>query len=236
MNINIVGQREEGKTTLALYLARQHNPAVIVFDPRGNIEGAVVWGPDEMEQAIQERVYEDEPIVYRYDSEDPDEEFSDFCMVLFPPRFPRGGFSVVIDECNMLQNANSIHPALRRAIKQHPTKPPERSVAIIQTTHVLGEFNSKSRSLMNELYMFRIQGVRDLKVVEEHTGNQQVAEIVKNLPQHHCVRYLYSRQAEGKPEYYVWSDPTVWNNAATDFSGPQKPKIVYKSEAPIRVI
>ena len=214
-NFNIVGRREEGKTTLAKYLARRYK-AQFIWDPRGMIgpepNGVIVCNADDLETAIEEKRWQGGPVVYRQESGDPEEEFSGVCNVLFPPKFTRGGFAFVIDEAGELQNAHRIHPALLRVIKQHPTFPKEESVLVIQTNHRLSEFNNSCKALMNELYIFQTTLPRDLDVLDEHTGIPEIREIVFNLPKHHCVRYKYDRQPAGVPQYEVWDDPSVWYN------------------------
>ena len=211
MNIVCCGRREEGKTTLAMHIARKHHRGVVVFDPRGMINGTIVYGSSELEDAIEGGMWQNGPIVYRYDSGDANSEFDEMCSVLFPPQFTKGGFSLVVDEAGQLQTAHSINENFIRAIKQHPTSPLRESVTIIQTNHRLAEFHGASKSLMNELYIFQTTYDLDLRTLEQHTGLPQMSEIVKNLPQHHCVRYLYGRQPNNK-QYEVWDNPLIWFN------------------------
>ena len=69
MNSIAVGSREEGKSTLALYLAYSSHKAVFVFDPRGIFGGHVVHSGEELEQAFDEKLYEDEHGKLQYASE-----------------------------------------------------------------------------------------------------------------------------------------------------------------------
>jgi hypothetical protein len=170
LNVNIVGRREEGKTTLAMYIARKKYGAVAVYDPRGMIEGVICNGPDDLEAAITEGRWKEGPLVYRCVSSDNKAEFDAMCSVLFPPGFTRGGFAVVVDESGLLQSSQGIHPELLRIVKQHPTYPPRESVMVIQTNHRLAEFNNSCKALMDELYIFQTTLPRDLDVLEEHTG------------------------------------------------------------------
>jgi hypothetical protein len=211
MNLLICGRREEGKTTLAMHLARQRHKGIVVFDPRAMIQGVVVYSPDELRSAIEEKAWQRGPIVYRYDSPEHEEQFAQVTEVLFPPRFPVGGFAFIVDEAGMLQTPNSIDENLSRVIKQHPTFPPRESVTIIQTSHRLSEFHGASKALMNELYIFQTTHPRDLDTLAEHTdGQTEIAEAVKALPRHHCVRYKYDRQADGQPQWEAWNDPAAW--------------------------
>lgn len=209
-NVNIVGRREEGKTTLALYRAQPYK-AKVIWDPRGMIAGIVVCNPDDLEYAIEKGEWRSGvPIVYRQESGDPQSEFDSVSQVLFPPKFTRGGFAFIIDEAGELQTPNSLHPQLLRIIKQHPTFPVQESVLIIQTNHRLSEFHNSCKALMNELYIFQTTLPRDLDVLEQHTGLPEVSEIVRGLPKHHCVKYIYGRVDEGMSQYEVWDEPSVW--------------------------
>lgn len=212
-NIITCGRREEGKTTLSMYLARRDHPGVVVFDPRGQIAGIVVYNCDDLEAAIEEGAWKDGPIVYRDDSGEPEASFNELSSVLFPPQFPLGGFSLVVDESGFLQNAHYINRNFARAIKEHPTDatgPREESVTIIQNNHRLAEFNNTCKALMNELYIFQTTHPGDLKVLGEHTdGSTEIARIVKNLDHHHCLRYYYGRRSDNL-QYEVWDDPAVW--------------------------
>lgn len=212
-NINIVGRREEGKTTLALFLARRYC-AKVIWDPRSMIgsrdTAVIVSNPDDLDLAISEGEWRRGPIVYRPENGDVEEEFASVCEVLFPPKFTRGGFAFVIDEAGELQNAHGIHPALLRVIKQHPTFPPRESVLVIQTNHRLSEFHNSCKALMNDLYIFQTTLPRDLDVLDQHTGIPEIRNIVARLPKHHCVHYIYGRMEEGVPQYEVWDDPSYW--------------------------
>jgi hypothetical protein len=228
MNILIIGTREEGKTTLALFKGLERHDAVVAFDPRGMIDGYVVRSPDELEEAIKDHKWivdgegwqgngktkRLQPIVYRCDGPDLESAFEDFCSVIFPPNFPRGGYSVIIDEAGWLQTANSINDQLFRAIKGHPTQPPEEEITIIQTMHTLSESNGKTRSLINEYYLFRLKAPGDTKAVQELTGIEDLPEILKSLSQHHFVRYINSRVPAGQSEWEIVSDSESWNIGA----------------------
>ena len=225
MNILIIGTRDEGKTTLAMFKARERHDAVVAFDPRGMIKGYVVRSPEELEEAIEERKWineewrsDGEPkiraIVYRVDSPLVDEAFDDFCSQVFPPNFPRGGFSVVIDEAGWLQNPQYMTPQLFRAMKGHPTEPPDEEVTIIQTMHTLSESYAKTRSLINEYYLFRLKAPGDVRAVEALTGIENLPEILAELPRHHFVRYINSRVPEGAREWEIVSDSDSWNIGA----------------------
>lgn len=225
-NIICCGRREEGKTSLAIAIAKQRHSAVIAFDPRAMIVGVPVYGVDDLEEVIKDGTWKEHVISYRFDSGEVDVELEELCDFLFPPRFTKGAFALVVDEAGSrkIQTFNSINPALDRAVRQHPTKPPQFAVTIIQTSHRLADFHGASKSLMDELYIFNTSSPRDLMALEEHTQMPEVSEIVRELPKHHCVRYLYARQEAGIAQYEVWDDPAAWYIPATNQSGSGEPE------------
>jgi hypothetical protein len=191
-NILVCGRIKQGKTTLAIFLAHEHSPGVIVWDPRHMQQGFIVEPPvgDNLEEAIKEKKYRDAPIVI-WPGRDLESEFEEVCKVLFDPpeRFAgdgkgNGGFAFVVDEAADLQTSNSINDSLRVAVKQHP-----RSVVVIQCTHSLQEWNRSSKDTMSALYCFRLQG-RSLEYVVRYADVEDEEEFeasLKTLPEHTYV-------------------------------------------------
>jgi hypothetical protein len=208
-NINIVGRRLEGKTSLAMFLCRRYK-ARVAWDVRCMIPGVYIYNCDDLQLAIDEKAWMQDTLVYRPLKGNVEEEFHEVCSVLFPPHFKYGGFAFLVDEAGELQNAQGISPDLLRIIKQHPTHPPHESVMIIQTNHRLAEFNNSCKALLDELYIFQTTLPNDLKALEMHTGLTEITPIVRSLPKHHCVRYLYGRQSAGSPQFEVWDNPELW--------------------------
>lgn len=174
------------------------------------INGVPIYRPEDLEEAIEARAWEQGSLVYRPQGGNAEDEFTEVCGILFPPHFKYGGFAFVVDEAGELQTAHGISPALVRIVKQHPTHPPEESVMIIQTNHRMAEFNNSTKALLDELYIFQTTLPGDLKSLEEHTGLPEITPIVRVLPKHHCIRYLYGRQSDGLAQYEVWDNPDLW--------------------------
>lgn len=202
MNTVIVGRMKQGKTTLALWMARQKHSAVVAWDPRGMIEGVVVWGPDELQEAIDEGDWNNGPLVYRFDGRDVAAEFADLCGVLFPPRFTRGHFALVVDEASALQKPNAMNPDLDRAVRQHP-----RSVDIIQATHSLQDYGRASKDLTSDIYSFSLSGNSLKALVEfcEVSDPDVFRETVRTLPPHHLVHWSHATN-----EWEIWDEPQRW--------------------------
>lgn len=218
------GTRREGKTTLAIHLAREWSPTVAAWDPRGSIAKIVGLGnyievrtPEEMRQHLTAGDYlHDENgntfptpkiLVYRSESED---GFQELCDVLFPPYFEgfQGGLALIVDEAGTLQSPHQIHPALNRVIGQCPD-----SILVVQTTHMISEWHGKSRSCMNELFLFRQIGARNWQIVAENCGDD-VAEQCMHLKPHHLVHYWFDRQ-DGI-QWELWDRPEVWELNSLD--------------------
>ena len=204
-NILVCGRIKQGKTTLAIFLAHDHSPGVIVWDPRHMQQGFIVHPPiaENLEDAIQEKKYLDQPIVI-WPSGKLEEEFDEVCSVLFnpPERFSgngkdTGGFAFVVDEAADLKKSNSITDSLRIAVKQHP-----RSVIVIQTTHSLQEWNRSSKDTMSHLYCFRLQG-RSLTYAVDYADvedEEEFEEALRSLPEHHYVHVDFEA-SPGAPSY-----------------------------------
>lgn len=206
MNLIVCGRRLEGKSTLSLKLARDQHRGVVVFDPRGMFAGCRCSDAAEVAEAIQDRAWESLPIVLTPEGDTLD-GFAALCDVLFPPQFTLSDFGLVIDEAGMLQSSHSSHPALARAVAQHP----HRGITIIQNTHRLPEIHGKSKALMDDLYIFKTMHPGDLATLLDFVeGDSEVIELVQGLPPHHCIHYTYRREAGAQWE--LLDRPEAWYN------------------------
>lgn len=229
-NILVCGRIKQGKTTLAIYLAHEHSPGVIVWDPRHMQRGYIVDPPlaENLEEAIREKKYKDQPIVI-WPGRDLESDFEEVCSVLFnpPERFSgdgkgNGGFAFVVDEAADLQTSNSINDSLRIVVKQHP-----RSVVVIQCTHSLQEWNRSSKDTMSGLYCFRLQG-RSLKYTVDYADvedEEELTQAIKSLPEHSYIFVDF----ESMPGTAQWDvcEP-LHSNAVQAIQNGQKPKFIDK--------
>lgn len=227
-NILVCGRIKQGKTTLAIFLAHEHSPGVIVWDPRHMQRGYIVEPPlkESLEDAIKEKKYKEQPIVI-WPGHNLEGDFEDTCQVLFnpPERFSgdgkgNGGFAFVVDEAADLQKANSINDSLRIAVKQHP-----RSVIVIQCTHSLQEWNRSSKDTMSALYCFRLQG-RSLTYAVEYADvedEEEFAQAIKTLPEHQYVFVDFESQP-GVTQYEICEPLHV--NAVKAIQEGKKPKFI----------
>lgn len=211
MNAIICGRRREGKTTLGYALAKKlHGFGVACFDPRGIIKGVRVSDADELEYALSSKIYLNGPICYTSDVVTVESAFEEMCNVLFPPRFSRTNFALLVDEAGQLQSPNTSHPSLYRAVAMHPIK----EIAIIQTAHRLADFHGQSKALMDELYVFQTTHPGDLRTLLDYTGDRYCLSQVKALPPHHCLHYSYFRNSSGKQSRII-NSPESWYHPIT---------------------
>lgn len=199
-NSLICGRMKQGKTTLGIYLCRQHSIGVVAWDPRNMIDGVICWGPDELEEAIEKKRWKEGPLVYRFDSTDVNTEFSNLCRVIFPPRFTLHKFSFLVDEAAQLQTSHSVHPDLHRAVTQHP-----RDVLVVQTTHSLQDWARSSKDLTDSLYCFQLRGNSLKAVVDYCDGGQKMEAVIKGLKDHQVLHWSHATDS-----YEVWADPSRW--------------------------
>jgi hypothetical protein len=222
MNTLVCGTRGTGKSTLALKLANDWGGTVVIFDPRGSYAstGVQCATVDELIEHLRENDYVDDegvavPLVFHPDA-DPEESFTQLCAALFPPQFVgfRGRIALLVDESRNLQGPNSICPALDRLVGQAPRD----DVLVIQTTHEIKEWNSKSKSVMDEVYLFYQVGPQNYDRIADLCGDE-VAETVQGFKPrsrkdpilHHCVHYSFREQLRDDGEsWVVIDDPRQW--------------------------
>lgn len=208
MNIVIIGRSREGKTTLGRWIAQQRSECVIAWDPRGaevfeTDQRHTIRSLDDFENAIQCQDYRSGILVIRPTEIDFVPEFESYCDYI---KTRLRGYSFIVDEAGLdIQKAQAINPHLRMLIISHGT---ERAT-IIQTTHFQADLFRTSTGLVNEMYIFQQTRPADLKIIADQFG-EEVAETVKNLPQHHCVRVWLERREAGLPGWIVMDDPNEW--------------------------
>lgn len=191
MNKLIVGRMKQGKTTLAMYLARERGLATVAWDPRNMIEGDVYcYSIEDLQDAIEMvkagELPDDVTIVYRFNAANLKDEFTNFCAAIIE----LDNYSVVVDEASDLQGPNWMHPGFQRLTKQH-----KRGVDVFQTTHSLKEFNSRMRDNVTDIYCFALMG-GSLKSVIDYTE--------AGVREENMIREL-----ESKPYYYAhWTHET----------------------------
>jgi hypothetical protein len=224
MNILVIGERGQGKSTLALFLAERIQERigtplpVVIFDPKRTFVGIPHTDDlgvfeDMLENPDGARAIAFQPGINMDADDDADEmieEFSSFFDTMginyhlgvregairnnLPP------VVLIVDESWFLQGGNRAHPKLQWIVRLADKK----NFYMIQCSHCPKDFAKRIRSQVDELYLFREWLPEDIDIVREWCGHT-VADIVANLPNHHVVRYEL-----GSHEYQVWTHPEGW--------------------------
>lgn len=230
MNVLVCGRMKEGKTTFALWLARNWKTGgAVAWDPRHMIDAEMAESAgfegvhyasngQELQELIDKRAEgdccENALIVYRPSSMDMERDFDELCSVLLDPPERYHNWSLVVDEAAQLQSSYKIVPQLSRAIRQHP-----RSVLIVQTTHSLQDWHRASKDLTNHLFCFRLVGRSLRAVIEFCDGSEEMEETIKNLPPHHMVHVSFESQ-QGSEEFMV-IEPESWYGGSSEESSEE---------------
>jgi len=224
MNLFIIGRRTQGKSTLAIYLARfiqrkVNAHTIFIFDPKRTYK-SVPYTSDlgEFESLIEKSGHD--AVAYQpfrqptSDTEnDRDAVNSEFVAFVDALAIERhlgvehgarrptiGPIIIIVDEAWYLQKSNFGNNALEKLVRLADTD----KVYLIQVSHRPGEFYTGCRAQSDELYFFRQWLASDIEVVREWCGDE-VAGIVETLPDHHVLRVEVN---SGRTE--LFDRPEVW--------------------------
>ncbi len=193
----IIGRRRQGKSTLALALAKQEKRTVIVFDPNDQ------YGHIEVIASLPEWMEKSEPgSIGRIVPADHVAEFEAIVSELDGGTWRWGDYTLIVDECSMLMNPQKVHPALERYARTSP-----KDVSIILTTHRTVDVHTLFRALATDWFFFHQHLDLDIENIRDNFG-RELAEETKTLPQYHCIHYWL--EVGGLPAREKWNDPDVW--------------------------
>jgi DNA helicase HerA-like ATPase len=223
VNYALCGRRQEGKTTMALYLGRRirrqlKGHAVVFFDPKRSLRTIRSTSDYEELSEIMEAGQVGEVAFvppFAFNAEEPpkqivQESFVGFVQTLAieehlgskePARRNLSPIVVVVDEAWNLQDAREMQPHLAGLVRLAD----KEKVFLIQATHRPSEFSTTYRAQVDVWFFFRQWLPSDLDSVEEACG-QEVAHIVARLPRHHVVRYDVN-----SGQFSVWDKPEAWH-------------------------
>lgn len=192
-----IGRRRQGKSTLALALARARKQATVIFDPNdqyGNIpeipnlgEWMATATPESMGRVI---------------ATSPVEDFEAMVDTLDGGEWRWGEYTLLIDECSVLMSPSYIHPAVERYARTCP-----HDVAVIMTTHRTVHVHTLIRSLATDWFVFNQYMELDLKNLAEQFGST-FAQECKALELYHVNHHWLD--PGGVPRSEVWADPSLW--------------------------
>ena len=194
----IIGRRRQGKSTLALSIAKAQKHSVIVFDPNDQYcnlplipdmgEFMSVSTPDSVGRVIP--------------STDPKADFEALAGELDGGHWRWGEYTIIVDECSMLMSPGYVHPQLIRYARTCP-----KDVSIILTTHRSVDVHTLFRSLATDWFFFHQHLDRDLETIADNFG-PEVAELSKTLPEFHVIHCWLD--PGGLPKHEVWDTPADW--------------------------
>lgn len=219
-NILIIGRRRQGKSTLALFIARRRHKTIVIWDPNSQYNGFhTLYSLDELAEWIAGEDHGE--VVFRPDPTDLEDQFEGFVDLLWG----QGNYALIIDEASTVQTPHSIHGQLERIMRQAPRDGAKNrsgqlvDVTVIQTTHRPTDLHMICRALATDVFIFQQTLLKDLQRVSDQWG-EDVAAQLPELERWHCI-HVYT-DLDGRQQYKRWDDPTKWHIAiASGGSGSQ---------------
>lgn len=183
----IPGRRENGKTTLAYYMASKFDSRLI-FDPRGLLGGAgslQVRGDADLTDAVDELFFlQQSEVIYAPAGDDLERAFMAFSLelkrwVLDQPRGRR--LAVVVDEASFVPLMNGAFQWVLRCA-------PRTSVHLFVTTHRPVDIPVLVRAIADHWLIFPVRQEHDLRVIAERCS-PDTADIAATLAPREFVHW-----------------------------------------------
>jgi AAA domain len=207
-----IGERGEGKTTIARYLAKQRSSVELIFEPK--VDGAVsdcefVFTDTELYEALQKAKDKGKASICFVPSDDIQDGFSEFIDVIKSPNpkigYCFGGVSIVIDEAWSLMTPKSSHPELERLLRIAPRNG-EHEINVTVLGHRAVDINERTHFFSDELFIFRTTEVNELETLDRR-WHPSISQVVSSFPdgEHYCVQYNKNSR-----KLTVWDKPEKW--------------------------
>lgn len=209
----IVGERRQGKSTLALSIAMRFHTDVVIYDINDQyhaylgfeeIENFRSWWEDTSVHGVVR-------FVPRAGSED--EQFAELvdCFRDSRGKARIGNIALVVDEAHRLQTAYQVNETLDWCIRRAPRERLNQAGqiadwSIIQTTHLMRDANLLTKDQITDVFLFRSTSRRQLEAIEREYGS----EIARSVPQlgKHQVVHRWSDNGQGC--FSIWRDSKRW--------------------------
>ncbi len=202
----LLGRRELGKTTLAIYMARKA-PYQVIFDPRGLVPvttGARVTTRAELDQAFADLQREQAPltevIVTPRDDVQGLFDLTARYVKYWAETYPNTDHAMVfvVDEARFVDVRKS------HAFGWVTRASPRDLFHVIVTAHRPTDLPTDLRAIADHWYLFRCSQEHDLEAIEERCGTRAM-RVVMGLKPH---EYLHWDDAIGS--YTVNREPASW--------------------------
>ena len=198
-----IGRRGQGKTTLALYLARK-SARRFVFDPRGLVEQTPgdrlkTSSPTLIAQGVDRVVEGQIPELVITPILEPQTAFNALINELYEwlKRDPKASFALVIDELRFLPDLET--PQFEWLLR---CSQPDR-VHVILTCHRPADIPVNVRAIADQWLIFRVTQEHDLKVIAERS--QRAAAAARHLNKREFVAW-----DDASGEFKVFRRPDQW--------------------------
>jgi hypothetical protein len=196
----VFGRREQGKTTLAYWMARRAGPRLI-FDPRGliRLRSTVTHRIDLREAADELRAGERAEVVYTPYEDDLATAFTRFCGLARRWVFddPRRPLAVLVDEVAFVSTDDLAFQWLLRCSSRS-------IVHVFVTGHRPVDVRPNVRAIADHWLLFAMRQEHDLQVLDERCSVEAVRE----------VRTLQPRQFvqwdDTQARHKVFKNPQEW--------------------------
>lgn len=219
-NINIIGRRGLGKSTLALHVALSLNRNIVVFDPGDQFDSMRVRTSslEQVRKEFERDNWDEVPLSLSYvpPTSHTEAEWDMFAETIwqYTGRHDGGAsYVLIVDEADELQSPQKMDEWLNRFIRRSPRreKGNPNPVDIIQTTHNPQDLNRLSFSQSDTIFVFHMFDQRALKAISDQFG-EAVAEKVQALETPESEppgrEVLEINATSGKAR--IISDPSEW--------------------------
>jgi hypothetical protein len=208
----IIGRREQGKTTLALHMARKM-PSRVIFDPRNTIRhGVKVRSSDEYKAGIEAlKSGEISELVYtpRGNSQAGFEVFATGITGWVEEYYERP-LAVLVDEIAFADlDSESFQWIARCCSREH--------LHILLTCHRPNDVDTSVRAISDHWLLFPCRQEHDLEVIRKRC-NMDVAEEVQRLEPRQFVHW-----DDTKGEYQIVRRAAAWHVPLRDAEQPGQP-------------
>lgn len=198
-----IGRRGQGKTTLAIYMARR-SARRFILDPRGLVQQTpgdrlLSSSPTLIAQGVDRVVDDQVPELVITPTLNPQTAFDALVNELYEwlKRDPKASFTLVIDELRFLPDLETAQFEWLLRCSQ-----PDR-VHIILTCHRPADIPVNVRAIADQWLIFRVTQEHDLKVIAERSPRAAMAA-------RHLEKREFVAWDDATGEYKVFKRPDQW--------------------------